>query len=403
MFLSLILILLITFSGLSLTYLFAEDEPFVWRLAAGNVIGAAVFSLIGFIIANLFGLYPLTVLVSLLLALAPLILFARKDLRGRFRRDWQSARGKVQNTSYKRILRIAYYAAFFFVFWQFFERAMFETAQGIFTGGSQNLGDLPFHLGAIFSFTEAQNFPPQNPSFAGATFSYPFMADFLTACFVSLGAKVQDAMFVQNVSWALSLLVILERFVFKLTNNRLAGKIAPFLLFFSGGLGFLWFFNDFWQQGKGFFDFLSNLPRDYTTGEKFSWGNPMVVLFITQRSLLLGMPLTIIVLGFLWKIFSREKKDSISETDVTKLSSFPLAPFIVGLLAGLLPLIHLHSLAALFVVSAFLLALRPENWRELISFALGVSIIAVPELLWAMSGSASRTSEFIAWHFGWNA
>ena len=39
-----------------------------------------------------------------------------------------------------------------------------ETPRGIFTGGSQNLGDLPFHLGAIFSFTEwrARTTPSQS-------------------------------------------------------------------------------------------------------------------------------------------------------------------------------------------------------------------------------------------------
>lgn len=402
MLVSLLLILILTLSGLSLTYLFDDDAPLLWRAAAGNVIGAAIFGLVGFVVANLFGLAAPAVALSLLAALAPLALFARKDWRRRGGRDWQSAKGKLQHANYQKFLRFGYYALFFVVFWQFFERAMFETAQGIFTGGSQNFGDLPFHLGAIFSFTEGQNFPPQNPSFAGARFSYPLMADFLSACFVTLGVRVQDALFVQNVAWALALLVILDRFVFRLTGSRLAGKIAPVLLFFSGGLGFLWFFSDFWQQGKGFLDFIYALPRDYTIGDKFRWGNSMVVLFITQRSLLLGMPLTVIVLGFLWKIFSREP-DAGQAADVSKLSSIPVAPLTVGLLAGLLPLIHLHSLVVLFVVGAFLLALAPERWRELAAFAVGTAVVAVPELVWAMSGSATQTSEFIAWHFGWDA
>jgi hypothetical protein len=68
----------------------------------------------------------------------------------------------------------------------------------------------------------------------------------------------------------------------------------------------------------------------------------------------------------------------------------------------MLPLIHLHSLVVLFVVAAFLFFFRIERWREWIAFGLGVSIIAVPELLWSMAGSATRTSEFFAWHFGWN-
>ena len=124
---------------------------------------------------------------------------------------------------------------------------------------------------------------------------------------MKLGANVQSVMHLQNVAWAFSLLVILERFVFKFTNNKLAGKIAPALLFFSGGLGFLWFFKDFREQAKGFFDFIYSLPRDYTIGEKFRWGNSLVTLFMTQRSLLLGMPLTLIVVKKIWEIFEREK------------------------------------------------------------------------------------------------
>jgi len=408
MFLSLILILLITFSGLALTYLFAEDEPFLWRMAAGNIVGSAFFGLIGFVIANFFGLQAATVLIALLLALSPLILFRERKIRKRFWGDLKQAINRNQGANPKKIRRLAYYVFFFLLFIFFFDRAMFEMRDGIYTGGAQNLGDLPFHLGAIFSFTEGNNFPPENPSFAGAKFSYPFIADFLSACFVKLGAGVKDAMLIQNIFWAFSLLVILERFVFKFTNNRFAGKIAPALLFFSGGFGFLWFLNDFWQSSQGFFDFLYKLPRDYTSGKNFSWGNSLVTLFITQRSLLIGMPLTIIVLQKLWTIFTAEppsRREEINrDQDKKPLTTYhlPLTTFLVGLLAGTLPLIHLHSLAVLFVVAGFLFFMKPEKRRELAVFGIGVGLIAVPALLWSMAGSATRTSEFFAWHFGWN-
>ena len=224
MILSVILILLVAFSGFALTYLFAEDEPFLWRLSAGNIVGASIFGLVAFVFANLFGLHASTVLIALAVTLLPLILFARKDIKKRFGRDWDKAKGKMQGSSYKKLLRFLYYLFFFALFWFFFERAMFETTEGIFTGGSNNLGDLPFHLGAIFGFTEGQNFPPQNPSFAGARFSYPFVADFLTACLVKIGVSAQTAIHVQNVSWAFSLLVVLERFVFKFTGKHQSRK-----------------------------------------------------------------------------------------------------------------------------------------------------------------------------------
>jgi hypothetical protein len=219
MFLSFILIALAALGGLALTYLFAEKETFLWRLAAGNIVGSSVFGLAGFTIANFFGLSAGTAAIGLLIAAAPVFLLRRKDIKTRFKLEWHAARSRTHGTSWKKFLRVAYYFAFFLLFVFFFDRAFLETSAGILTGASQNTGDLPFHLGAIFSFTDGNNFPPENPSFAGAKFSYPFIADFLTACLMKFGVRLKDAMFVQNLFWALSLLVILERFVFKLTNS----------------------------------------------------------------------------------------------------------------------------------------------------------------------------------------
>ena len=409
MLISLLLIAIITAGGFALTYVVEDEAPLMWRLAAGNIIGGAIAGTAAFALALVGGLNVGVVIGAMLVAISPVVLLYRSDYRRKLAHDWSAAKGKLQGANTRKFLRFAYYAFFFLLLFSFFDRAMLESAAGIFTGGSQNLGDLPFHLGAILGFTDGNNFPPANPSFSGARFSYPFVADLLTACFVKLGAGVRNAMFVQNVSWAFSLLVILERYVLRLTSDRLASRIAPGLLFFSGGLGFIWFFSDYWAQGKSIFDFLMHLPKDYTIGDQFRWGNSMVVLFMTQRSLLLGMPLTLIVLGYLWKVFASDRNPATEHTEKTKQDAaasprlrVPASPIIIGLLAGLLPLIHLHSLAVLFIVGLFLFILKPERWLTWVLFAAGVAIIAVPELMWSISGSASETTKFFAWHFGWD-
>jgi hypothetical protein len=121
------------------------------------------------------------------------------------------------------------------------------------------------------------------------------------------------------------------------------------------------------------------------------------------------MPLTIIVLQKLWEWFEGEKvKEGKSETGVGKsadfftFTHFNYLPFLVGLLAGMLPLVHLHSLAVLFVVTVFLFALDAEKWRTWLTFGAGVAIVAIPELLWSITGTATRTSEFFEWFFGWD-
>lgn len=420
MFISLILIALIAFGGMALTYLVAREKPMLWRLSAGTVIGSAIFGIASFVAASVAGFSVPVLIVAIAVTLLPLALLQRPDIRKNFLHDWAKAKGTLQGANASKMRRLAYYAGFFLLFWLFFDKTMFMMNGGIHTGGSQNLGDLPYHLGTIFSFTEGNNFPVVNPSWLGAKYTYPFVADLLSACFVKLGSDVINSMFVLNVAWAFSLFVILERFVADLTGNRLAGRIAAPLLFLSGGLGFWGLSADMAVSGKGLYDTLMNLSRDYTINDKYRWGNSLVVLFMTQRSLLLGMPLTLLVLNYLWSIFSSEKvANQVVETDenvgdgenvvTTKVekealsfSSIPVSALLVGLLAGTLPLIHMHSLVVLFIVTAFLFVMRPDRWLQWITFGVGVAVVAIPELAWLMLGTATESKKFFEFFFGWD-
>ena len=391
-------IFILTLGGIAITYLFEKDEPLLWRVTAGTIIGQCIFGTILFLMSFVFGFGTASILIGALVTLVPIAFVIKSENKRILTHDWAKAKGKLEGATLQKFAAFAYYAAFLIFFVFFFDRAMVVNSEGIFTGGSNNLGDLPFHLGIIFGFTEGANFPPQNPSFAGAKFAYPFIADLGTAALVELGAGVRETMLVQNVSWAFALLVIFERFVFRLVNDRFAARLAPVLLFLSGGLGFLWFFSDYAGQAKNIFQLLMDIGKDYTISQEFRWGNSLITLFITQRSLLLGMPLTLIALGGLWKVFA---VDNPQRKKLVDLLVSPL--FILGLLAGMLPLIHLHSLLVLFVVTAFLLIMRPAKWQEFAAFGVGVCIIAIPELIWSITGSATRAGEFFAFYFGWES
>ncbi|MGI8467624.1 MAG: hypothetical protein ACR2N3_04150 [Pyrinomonadaceae bacterium] len=416
MVITLLVIFFIALSGSLLTYLYSAEENFLVRLCAGNIIGSTVFALAGFLFACAFGMNAATIALTLLVALLPLVLLLRRNEREKFLADCRNffAAGSINWFS------VVFYAAIIILFYFFFSQAMIEKSGGIFTGSSHNTGDLPFHLGAIFSFTDGQNFPPENPSFAFAKFTYPFMTDLATAFFIKLGASVRGAIVWQDITLCFSLFVLFENFVFRLTKNRPAAKIAIVILMFSGGLGFIIFFRDYWNDGRGFVEFLRHLPGDYTIrDEGVRWGNPLTTLLLTQRSFLLGMPITLIVLTYLWKIFSdtetqgqrdaEKGKDVPIDTDTRGLKEklaihhSPFTTIFVGLLAGTLPLIHVHSLVVLFVVAAFLFAFRLDKWREWILFGAATTLIAVPELAWAMTGSATHLTKFIAWNFGWDA
>ena len=420
MFTSLAVIFLITFGGTILTYLYEKEDSLLPRIAAGNVIGSAIFGTAAFVFASLAGFSVATVVAAIVVSLLPLLLLTRKNIYTEFVANLRKARGKFEGATLPKFLTFLYYSLILLVLCLFFDRAMFETNDGIFTGASQNLGDLPFHLGAIYSFTEGNNFPPLNPSYDGAKFTYPFVVDLIAACFVKLGAMTAAAMFVQNVTLTFSLVVLLERFTAGLSGSRLAGRIAPILLLLSGGLGFFLFFRDYFADGRSFFEFLRNLPMDYTIRpEGLRWGNTLIVLFVTQRGFLLGMPIVLLVLHVFRKQF-------FSTKNLDHKTGFASA-LAVGLLAGTLPLIHVHSLFVLFVVAAFTVVylfvdrIRHANPDEgesistddtqsffvsplgqILIFGAAVCIVAVPELIWSLTGSATNLSKFIGWHFGWD-
>lgn len=395
MFIAILFIFVVSLGGFALTYLLEREQTLLWRAAAGTVIGQCLFLTFLFLVTFAAGLSAATIVVSAVVSFLPLLLLRNPEYRNRFRHDRLKAKEKLQGQNLSRALPFFYYFAFFVLFVLFFDRAVMINADGIFTGGSNNLGDLPFHLGIIYSFTDAANFPPQNPSFAGAKFSYPFLADLGTAALMKLSVDLREAMLVQNVSWAFALLIVLESFVYRIVNDRFAARVAPVLLFLSGGLGFLWFFSDYASQSRNFFQLLMDIGKDYTITNEFRWGNSMITLFLTQRSLLLGMPLTLIALSGLWRVFSSETENG------TK--NFSMSAFLLGLLAGTLPLIHLHSLFVLFVVTGFLFVIKPPKWREWLTFGAGVCVIAIPELIWSMTNSASHATSFFEWHFGWDS
>ena len=421
MFFAFLLLLLITLGGFALTYLYDDDCGFFTRAACGIVIGQTVFALAGFLLGCTIGMSGGVAVLAAVLSAAPVLLFGAKPFKTRARIDfsdfWGASKNFVLQPKLGQIVWAAIYAAVAILVWFFFERAMLNLNGGIGTGSAHNTGDISFHLQAIYGFLDGQNFPPQNPSYAGAKFTYPFMADLVTAMLAAVGARISQAMFWQNIFLAVALVAAMRRFTFKLTNDDFAANVAPLILLFSGGLGFVLFFQDALASEAGIFGLLMKLPNEYTLrfDSSWRWGNSLVVLFMTQRSLLLGLPLALIVLTKLWEVFSFTKAETSNlsaDDDLQFPNSNPIfnSQFlifnwqiaVIGGLAGTLPLGHAHSFAVLWGMAGLLALMSLRRWREWFLFFAASALIAVPELLWATTNSASRAKSFIDWEFGWD-
>jgi hypothetical protein len=434
MFLALALIAIA--GGTLLTYLYDEGAPLVSRLCAGACIGFAAYGLSAFFFASLIGLLAPAALVLAALTLAlPLLLLLKPARRAEALADLEEAqrslRRAILRPSLRSILYPLLYALIFVVLWRVYDRAMFEQADGIYTGLANNYGDLPFHLSIINSFVKGANFPPEDPTYAGASFTYPFLADFLAGCFVRAGASLRDAMLLENMLLALGLTGLLYRWALVTTRERAAAHLSPVLVLLSGGLGWWLLVDDARRANGPILTLLTKPEHDFTIipDTVYRWGNALTTLLVPQRSMLLGLPLALIVFIQWWQAFEEEsgrekaveRKEKLKKGKrtgraggvvggVTSPALFSSLNFkgarrmiAAGALAGLLPLAHAHSFAVVMLVGACLALIQgPGRWRAWASFFIVAIALAGPQMFWATHNSSVRATTFFGWQFGWD-
>ena len=422
--------------GAALTYLFDEDAPLVARLCMGAALGFALLGLSGFIVASLIGFTTLSLILTTALIASPLALIADGKRRREVKADFQKAARALHRAVLHPTWRTTAYAICYgfiaVVLWLVFDRAMLELPDGIYTGVQNNYGDLPFHLSIITSFADGANFPPEDPTYAGARFTYPFVADFVAACFVRAGATLRQAMLLENIILALSFVGLIHRFTLKLTRDWLAGLIAPFLVLLSGGLGWWQLFDHARTSGQGLFKILMHLQQQYTitpdTG--YRWGNSLMTLLVPQRGILLGFPLALIVFTVWWMLCDAETSDhgDTATGDVVeknrrlgkKKGRQNVAPpsasvitrqripamqrmALAGAIAGLLPLVHAHSFVVVMMTGAGVcLLMGLKQWRAWAAFFIAAVVVAAPQMWWATHNSSVRAGDFLGWNFGWD-
>jgi hypothetical protein len=426
---SLALSLIAIASGTLLTYTY-DDAPIAARLCSGACIGFALMGLVGLILAMFFGLNPLTIGMTGVLLLLPIGLLKQQRIRDQINQDVDAALKAISRASTKpdrwAFIYFLFYAGVLIVMWLVFDRALLNKPDGLYTGVLNNYGDLPFHLSVITRFAFGQNFPPEDPTFSGVRFTYPFLTDLISAMFVRSGASLRNSLFIENWIIGVALVGVLHRFGLRLLRNRTAAILTPFLIILNGGLGWSMLFSDIDKSEGGVFQILRNMQHSYTiipdVTQGWRWGTSITTLLIPQRGFLLGIPLAVIVFTLWWdamrdtetrgqgdaekkpaKKTAKVPRDAQSDPRVSASPRLPISPLMVaaGVVAGLLPLVHAHSFIATMGVAGVLALINIKKWREWLAFILVASIIAIPQMLWSTHGSAVNTRQFIGWELGW--
>jgi len=403
-----LLTLLAIAGGTLASYAYDDDAPLVTRLAYGAASGLVALAAFGFVLANFIDIVPAGVGAGILVAL-PLGGLTRPGVRSRVAEDARGLardiRTGITDPTLSNYGPIVYSLLLLAFLWLVFDKVILEQDGALLTGYYNNLGDLPFHLQVTTSFAFGQNFPPEDPTYAGTGFAYPYLSDFLAAVFVGFGASLRDAFFLQNLVLGLALVGALFRFTRVLTADRLAAFLAPVLVLLSGGLGWIVFLQDARLGEQGILGALGALGQDYTiVGEgPFRWGNAITTLLVTQRSLLFGLPVALIVFVLLWKLIHAEPPASIRPALRSEPIRLALA---AGILTGSLPLVHAHSfvvvLGTAFFFGLFFRQWRERRWVPWAVYVIAALVLALPQIWWSTHDSIANAGTFFGFEFGWD-
>ena len=255
-------------------------------------------------------------------------------------------------------------------------------ADGSYHVGQSTYGDLNLHLGIITSFRNAK-VPVDYSIFPGERLSYPFLTDSLSASFMIFGAGLQFA-----VDFPGTVMMLLTFSGFIILAERVGGKksvavLSCLLFFVNGGLGFFYSLDmagtangsyemNELQSASGLkqrleiiLDGWYQTPANHAefTTYNLRWSNVIADMMIPQRTSLGGWCQLLPCLYLLWEFADRKEDESAlpgSENDALRpVSLFPFEnarlPILLGVWAGMLPMIHTHSFLALALCSAGIL------------------------------------------------
>ena len=250
-------------------------------MPAGTCLGVAAFGLLGFVLAMQFGLTrPIVFTAGAGVACGAGVL-SISAIRRRVAADVGQL-GSGLSAALRRPSPAALMGAFTYLgaalfLWRVSSRAVFLREDGLYTGVSQNIGDLPFHLSVTARFLFGGNYPPEHPSFAGVGFTYQFLTDFIGAALVqSQRLPISTVIVWSTFVLVLCVALLLYRWTLELTGSRTAALFAPPLALFSGGLGWWRFATEAARFDRGVVAFLARLPaQDFTLtpDNAFRWGN----------------------------------------------------------------------------------------------------------------------------------
>ncbi|MBQ6950378.1 MAG: hypothetical protein IJN44_02670, partial [Clostridia bacterium] len=306
----------------------------------------------------------------------------------------------------------------------------------LFTGMT-TYGDMLLHM-SIAAGTRNMAFPPEYVILPGETLNYPFLADTLSTSFMLLGWDLRTALMVPGIFMMMltfsGYLILAER----MAETKKGAVLAALLFFLNGGLGFMYLVDmqgvslgsagnnelqsavGLWERIKAVLGGWYQTPANHAEFSTYNLrcSNVIVDMMLPQRTTLGGWTMLLPCIYLLYD-FARPKglplgvsvlQGADGPTSVFTRRQVPFRQLVVlGVLAGMLPMINTHCFLALGLMSAGWMAFdliksRKQLWKTLqgwLIYGVLAVVLAAPQLFMWTFNQAVGNETFLNFQFNW--
>ena len=267
--------------------------------------------------------------------------------------------------------------------------------EGLYVGHENVWSDWALHISMVntFAFKNPQYWFSYHPLYAGGQMTYPFLTNFISGMLIRIGMPLPMSLILPSIIFFLALIMGMYFLWFLLLRSKFQAVIATSIFFLSSGPGFLTFLKQFIESPM--LNPVSYLVKEFSRLPEYGWngGNVVTAILLPQRSFLLGMTMGV------WAILGL---GTALIKDYFGLKQRRTTMVIAGIIAGIMPISHMHSFIVVIMISFFLCLDSFRNWRLILWYIIPAGIIS-SFLYFTFIHGGIETSSFFSKLIGWVA
>ena len=256
-------------------------------------------------------------------------------------------------------------------------------------------GDIPFHLTQVTKFGYGNLFDLNEPIFTGDRIRYSFFINWISGLFLKITGNLHFSVLFPAMIFAAASIVLTFLIYKKLVKKEWLALLAVLIFFLGSGFGSYYLITD---KIIG-----ESIEKNITTIVKWdavypqqniTWGAPLTMAFMHQRSFFLGYFLFLLFLYLLLKFQETRNKNIF---------------YALILILGLSPLAHYHSFLAMGFITVLFAIIQlwkkdKELFKKTVLVLILAAIISLPEIIYLVSGKeniVSGENAFVKFRLGW--